>query len=118
MQDKETARAGGDALGQGTAHRPPPEGDQGGRVADTGAPCKYYGEDLDFSAGEPGDSQAPVPVACSHDGFVHARCIWDRAERLANGHVDPQPCATCPTEWPAGNRPPHPAELTQGLPRS
>ena len=64
---------------------PSPEGDQGGRVADTGSPCTYYGEDLDFSGGDPVDSQAPVPVACSHEGFVCARCMWDRAEHLANG---------------------------------
>ena len=101
-------------------HRAPPspEGDQGGRVADIGAPCTYCGEDIDFSAGDAGDSQAPVPVSCSHEGFVHARCMLDRAERLVNGHVDPQPRATCRSEWPAGSRPPHPAELTQGLPRS
>ena len=43
--------------------------------------------------------------------------MWKCAERLANGHVDSQPCATCRYEWPAGSRPPHPAELTQGMPR-
>ena len=86
-------------------------------MADTGAPCTYCGEDLDFSAGDPGDSQAPVPVTCPHQGFVHARCMWDRAERLANGHVDPQPCVACRSEWPVRSRPPNPAELTQGLPR-
>ena len=41
--------------------------------------------------------------------------MWDRAERQANGHADPPPCATCRSEWPVRSRPPHPAELAQGL---
>ena len=75
MRDKETARAGGDVPGQGAAKPPSSEGGQGGSVADTWAPCTYCGEDLDFSAGDPGDGEAPVPVTCSHGGFVHARCM-------------------------------------------
>ena len=87
-------------------------------MAVTGAPCTFCGVHADYSAGDSGDGEAPVPVTCSHGGFVHARCMWNRAERLANGHVDPQPCATCRCEWPVRSRPPHPAELAQGLLRS
>ena len=87
-------------------------------MAVTRAPCTCCGEHVDYPAGDSGDGEAPVPVTCSHGGFVHARCMWDRAERLANGHVDPQPCATCRCEWPVRSRPPHPAELAQGLLRS
>ena len=87
-------------------------------MVDTGVPCTYCREDVDYSAGDPGDGEALLPVTCSHGGFVHARCMWHRAERLANGRVDPQPCVTCRSEWPVRSRPPHPAELAQGLPRS
>ena len=114
-------------------------------MADTGAPCTHCGDDVDYSAGDSGDDEAPVPVTCSHGGFVHARCMRDRAERLANGHddpqpcvtplrgmnvradtverlanghVNPQPCVTCRSEWPVRSRPLHPAELAQGLLRS
>ena len=93
------------------------EGGQGRRVVDTGAPCTYCGEDLDYSVGDPGDGQAFVPVTCPHGEYLHARCMWDRAESLKNGRVDPHPYVTCRSEWPARSRPPHPAELAQGLPR-
>ena len=102
------SRATSAGQGDGTSRRrcprpgysepPSSEGGQGERVADTGAPCTYCGEDLEHSAGDPGDGEEPVPATCSYKGFVHARCMWDRAERLANGHVDPQPCVTCRSE--------------------
>ena len=43
--------------------------------------------------------------------------MLDRAERLASGHADPQPCVECRSEWSARNRPLHPAELAENLPR-
>ena len=42
--------------------------------------------------------------------------MLDRAKRLASGHADPQPCVACRSEWPARNRPLHPAELAEDLP--
>ena len=56
-------------------------------------------------------------IPCPHGEQVHARCMLDRAERLASGHADPQPCFACRLEWPARNRPLHPAELAEDLPR-
>ena len=82
----------------GGSEPPSSEGGQSRRVVDTGAPCTYCGEDLDYSVGDPGDGQTHVPVTCPHGGYVHALCMWDRAESLANGHVDPHPCATCRSE--------------------
>ena len=49
-------------------------------MAVTRAPCTCCGEHVDYPAGDSGDGEAPVPVTCSHGGFVHARCMWDRAE--------------------------------------
>ena len=49
---------------------------------------------------------------------MHARCMWDRAERLANDHVNPWPCVKCRSEWPVRSRSPRPAERAQGLLRS
>ena len=102
----------------GCSEPPSSEGSQGGRVTNTGASCTYCSDILDYSAGDLGDGQGPVLVTCSHGGFAHARCMWDRAERLANSHVDLQPCVTCCSEWPVRSRHPHPTELAQGLPRS
>ena len=112
VRDEETS----DALGKGAAN-PTSEGGQGERVAGTGAPGTCCGEHLDYCAGDPGDGQVSAPGTCSDGGFVHARCMWDRAEHLANGHVGLQPCIACRSEWAVRNRPPHPAELAQGLPR-
>ena len=42
---------------------------------------------------------------------MHARRLWDPAEHLANGHVDPQPCFACRLEWPVEGRPPNLAKL-------
>ena len=92
--DKETARAGGEAQGRVIEH-PSSEGGQGGRVADTWAPSIHCVEDVDYSAGASGDAEPPVAVTCSNRGFVHARYMWDRAQRLTNGHVDPHPWVTC-----------------------
>ena len=39
------------------------------------------------------------------------------AERLASGHADPQPCVAYRSEWPSRNRPLHPDELAEDLPR-
>ena len=43
--------------------------------------------------------------------------MLDRAERLASGHADPQPCVACRSDWPARNRSLHSAELAEDLPR-
>ena len=56
-------------------------------------------------------------ISCPHGEQVHARCMLDRAERLASGHADPQPFVACRSEWPTRNRPLHPAELAEDLPR-
>ena len=42
--------------------------------------------------------------------------MMDRADRIARGLADPRPCVACPSAWPGGIRPPHPAELAKGLP--
>ena len=71
------SRAVSAGQGDGTSRRrcprpgcnepPSSEVGQGRRVADAGAPCAYSGEDLDHSAGDPGDGEAPVPVTRSHE---------------------------------------------------
>ena len=59
------------------------------------------------------DGLAPVPIPCGHGGSAHAYCLWNRADQVAHGRADPQPCATCSQEGPHGRRPPHPAEIVQ-----
>ena len=95
----------------GCSEPPSSEGGQGGRVADTWAPSIHCVEDVDYSAGASGDAEPPVAVTCSNRGFVHARYMWDRAQRLTNGHVDPHPWVTCRSGWPVKDWPAHPAEL-------
>ena len=56
-------------------------------------------------------------IPCPHGEQVHARCMLDRPERPASGHADPQSCVACRSEWPARNRPLHPAELAEDLRR-
>lgn len=98
-------------------------------MADTGAPCTYCGEGVDFSAGDlgdsldflagdPGDGQGPASDMCSYRGGFHADCIWDRTERLVNGRVEPHHCVCCRSGWPVRSRPLGPTELAQGLLRS
>ena len=48
---------------------------------------------------------------------MRARCMLDRAERLASGHADPQPCVAYRSEWSARNQSLRPAELAEDLPR-
>ena len=78
-------RAASAGQGDGTSRRrcprpgcsepPSSEGGESGRVADAGAPCTCCGEDLDYSAGDPGDDQAPVPVTCpTEDLCTPAAC--------------------------------------------
>ena len=57
--------------------------------------CTYCGWPLDNSSGESGEDDARVPVPCAHGGFVHTRCMLDRAENLARGYADPRPCVAC-----------------------
>ena len=78
--------------------------------------CTCCGWPLDGSVGESEDNYVRVPVPCAHGGFVHARCILDRAEHLARGHANPRPCVACRSAWPRGSRLPHPAEMARGLP--
>ena len=89
---------------------------QGERENDAEASCTYCSRALVDSDGQSGDSHVRVPIPCTHGGFVHARCMLDRAERIARGYADPRPCIVCQSVWPGGTRPPHPAELARGLP--
>ena len=95
------------------------EGDQrvnGGRGDDAETSCTYCGRDMVDSAGESGDSHAPVLIQCGHGESAHARCMLDRADHIARGHIGPRPCVACQSAWLKGSRPPHPAELARGLP--
>ena len=89
---------------------------QGERGYDAEASCTYCGRALDYSDGQSGDSHVLVPISCTNGGFVHSRCMLDRADRIARGHADPRPCVAFQSEWPGGIRPPHPAELATGVP--
>ena len=94
------------------------EGDQrvnGGRGDDAETSCTYCGRDMVDSAGESGDSHAPVLIQCGHGESAHARCMLDRADHIARGHTDPRPRVACQSACPEGSRPPHPAALTRGL---
>ena len=77
--------------------------------------CTYCGWPLDNSSEESDEDDARVPVPCAHGGFVHTRCMLERAENLARGHTDPRPCVARRSAWPVGSRPPHPAELARGI---
>ena len=57
-----------------------------------------------------------VPIPYTHGGFVHTRCMLDRADRIARGHANPRACVACQSAWPGGIRSRHPAELARGLP--
>ena len=88
----------------------------GGRGDGAEAACTYRSRALYDSAGESGDSHVLVPIPCAHEGFVHVRCMLYQADRVASGHTDPRPCVACQSAWAEGIRPPHPPELTRGLP--
>jgi len=92
------------------------QGVEGGLEESDDLWCTYCGWPLDGSVGESEDNYVRVPVPCAHGGFVHARCMLDRAEHLSRGHTDPRPRVACRSAWPGGSRPPHPAELARGLP--
>ena len=62
--------------------------------------CTYCGWPVDNSSGESGEDDAREPVPYAHGGFVHTRCMPDRAENLARGHVGPRTCVTCRSAWP------------------
>ena len=78
--------------------------------------CTYCRRALEDSAGGSTVDSLWACISCPHGEQVHASCMLDRAERLASGHADPQPCVTCRSEWPERNRPPHPAEMVEDLP--
>ena len=75
----------------------------GGRRDDAEATCTYCGRNLDAVTGEAGDSHVLVPIPCAHGGFVDARCMLDREDRIARGHTDPGPCVACQSAWPEGS---------------
>ena len=73
--------------------------------------CSYCGDN--FGMAPQNEGLTPVSVPCGHSGLVHANCLWNRADLVARGRADPQPCGTCSQEGPHGRRPPHPAEMVQ-----
>ncbi len=73
--------------------------------------CSYCGHS--FGSAPHAQGLAPVPFPCGHNGSVHANCLWHRADQLAHGRTDPQPCSTCAQDGAHGRRPPSPAELVQ-----
>ena len=81
------------------------------------SPCAYCGRALEEPTGDSAVDSLWALFPCPHGEQVHARCMLDRAERLANGHAEPQPCVACHSVRPAKNRPLHQAELAEDLPR-
>ena len=79
--------------------------------------CAYCGRALEEPTWDSAVYSLWALNPCPHGEQVHARCMLDRAERLASGHADPQQCVACRSEWPARNPPLHPAELAEDLPR-
>lgn len=65
-----------------------------------------------------GAATCEYPSRAVHGGFVHARCVLDRVDRIARGHVDPRFWVVCPSAWPEGSRPTRRVELARGLPMS
>ena len=86
------------------------EGDQyvhGGRGEGAKASYTYCGRALDDSAGQSGGRHVRVSIPCAHGGSVHARCMLDRADRIARGHTDPRPTGSVPISV-AGGKPTSP----------
>lgn len=79
--------------------------------------CSCSERPLNDSSGESEGNLVQVPIPCA-DGGVHARSMLDRAEHFARGHADPRLRLAFYLAWPGGNRPPHPAALTSGVPIS
>lgn len=79
--------------------------------------CTYCGRGLEDSTEDSAVDSFWVCIPCPHGEQVHACRRLDSTERLARRHADPQPYITCRSEWPARNRPPHPAEMAEDLPR-
>ena len=71
--------------------------------------CTYCGRAVEDSTGGSAVDSLWACIPCCHGEQVHVSCMLQGADRLASGHADPQPCVTCRSEWPARNRPPHPA---------
>ena len=57
--------------------------------------CAYCGRALEEPTGDSAVDSLWALIPCPHGEQVHARCMVDRAERLASGHADPQPCVAC-----------------------
>ena len=83
---------------------------------ETEASCTYCGLALGNSAGGSGDNRMRAPVPFVHGGFVDVRCMLERVNRPARGHVDPRSCIAGRSKWVGGSRSPHPAEVGRGLP--
>ena len=79
--------------------------------------CTFCGRALGNSTGGSAVDSLWACIPCPHGEQVHSSCMLDRAERRASEHADQQPCVTCRSEWPTRNRPPHPAEMAEDLPR-
>ena len=82
--------------------------------------CTYCdcGRSLEDSTGELAVDSLWACIPCPHgEQEVHASCMLDRAGCLASGHADPHPCVPFRSEWPARNRPPHPAEMAEDIPK-
>ena len=77
--------------------------------------CTYCGRALEDSTGCSVVDSSWACIPCPHGEQMHASCMLDRVERFASGHVVPQPCFACRSEWPARNRPLHPAEIAEDL---
>ena len=78
------------------------------------SPFTYCALVIEESTGKSAVNLSGARIPCGHGEQVHARCMRDRAERLASGHSAPQPCFA---QWSPRNRSPHPAELSGDLPR-
>ena len=98
-------------------NREAPLGGQQRGVIPRGTPCAFCGRALGESTGYSAVNSLWSLIPCPHAEQVRDRCMLDRAERLARGHADPQPCVACRSEWPARNWPFHPTELADDLPR-
>ena len=79
--------------------------------------CTYCERALEDSTGGSAVDSLWACIPCPQGEQAHASCMLHRAEHLASGHAEPQPCVTCRSECPARNLPPHPVEMAEDLPR-
>ena len=62
------------------------------------SPCAYCERALEEPTGYSAVDSLRALIPCPHGEQVHARCMLHRAERLASGHADLQPCVACRSE--------------------